>query len=329
MKFWKSRRRALGIGLGVGVAGAFALAFRHGMRRPARLVLPDDLSPAIFARRMAQTSQGDVVYHVSGSGEPVVFLHGMYPGASSYEWSKVYPRHVLGREVIAADLLGFGESERPDRALDASDYSESLADLLFEVARGRPPAVVAAGSACSLALLTASRHPERIAWLGLLAPRLPKTPPSWRPRGMALAAAIPPLGRILYETVLSRETFLREWVSHTGFADPRAVGAEVVRNLVICARLPGASRAILNILRGRLAVDLASRLERVHQPVVVFAPGDRAHGDAAILCEKLPAATFVPLPPCGELAALEHPGILSAALAPLLEDGPSPLRGAA
>lgn len=328
MKFWKSRRRAFGIGLGVGVAGAFALAFRYGWRRPTRLPLPEDLSPAIFARRMAQTSQGDLVYHVSGSGEPVVFLHGLYPGASSFEWSKVYPHFVMGREVVAADLLGFGESQRPDHGLDASDYAESLADLLLEVAPGRAPVLVASGMTCSLALLVAARHPERVSSLGLVMPQLLESRLSWAGRGLSLAARIPLAGRFLYDSALSREVFLRDWALRAGFADAAHLEDSMVRNLTICAQLPGASHTILNLLRGGLSREITSRLDRVPQRVVLLGSGDQPVGDAAVLYETLPSVSFVSLPPCRELAALEIPNVLAEALLPLLE-GPSALEGAA
>src|SRR5215207_10680786 len=68
---------------------------------------------AIFATRVTETIFGEMIYHISGSGDPVVFLHGIYLGASSYEWSKVYPHFTFGREVIVPDLIGFGESESP------------------------------------------------------------------------------------------------------------------------------------------------------------------------------------------------------------------------
>ena len=77
MKLWK-RKPALGIGIGVGVLGALALAVRYGMNRAVREPIPDAISPAIFATRVARTNFGEMIYHVSGSGEPLVFLHGVF-----------------------------------------------------------------------------------------------------------------------------------------------------------------------------------------------------------------------------------------------------------
>ena len=82
LNLWK-RKPALGIGIGVSLVGAVALATRYGFRRAPRERIPDDISPAIFATRVTETIFGEMIYHISGSGDPVVFLHGIYLGASS------------------------------------------------------------------------------------------------------------------------------------------------------------------------------------------------------------------------------------------------------
>jgi haloalkane dehalogenase len=327
----KKKQRALGIGLGVGLAGAFALAFRYGLRRTPRLPLPEDLSPAIFARRLAPTSHGEMIYHVSGSGDPVLFLHGMYPGASSFEWSRVYPHFVMGREVIAADLVGFGESERPSRRMDASDYADSLADFLQEVCPGRPPVVIASGLTAGLALLTASRHPEKIQSLGLLMPHDSRSAAPWASRRLSAASHVPPLASFLYDFSIAREPFLRTWISRFGYARLERVDEEVVRNLSVCAQQPGARHAMLNVLRGGISLDLSSRLARVPQPVTVLwpelAPGMPVESGLAF-SKKLPSSTFALIPDSAALAALENPQTLIRELSPLLL-GPSAMEGAA
>ena len=133
-KFWK-RKPVVGIGIGVSLVGAIAVAARYGFRRIPRERIPDDISPAIFATRVTETIYGEMIYHVSGTGDPVVFLHGIYLGASSYEWSKVYPHFTIGWEVIVPDLIGFGESERPGVTMDATDYCESLVEFLRSTLR--------------------------------------------------------------------------------------------------------------------------------------------------------------------------------------------------
>src|SRR6202051_5305742 len=121
-------RRGWGGSLGAGLLGAFVLTLRYALRPSAKPKLPDSISPAIFATRIFYTSRGQFVYHESGLGSPLVFVHGVYVGASSYEWSKVYPHFAGTHQVLAVDLLGFGASERPNAALSAVDHVRVLAE---------------------------------------------------------------------------------------------------------------------------------------------------------------------------------------------------------
>ena len=44
----------------------------------------------------------------------VLLLHGLYAGAHSYEWRALTPVLAATSRVRVADLLGAGESDRPD-----------------------------------------------------------------------------------------------------------------------------------------------------------------------------------------------------------------------
>ncbi|HEY4239097.1 MAG TPA: alpha/beta fold hydrolase [Kofleriaceae bacterium] len=46
-----------------------------------------------------------------GGGEPLLLIHG-YP-TSSWDWAKIWPALVERYDVIAMDMLGFGESDKP------------------------------------------------------------------------------------------------------------------------------------------------------------------------------------------------------------------------
>ena len=50
-------------------------------------------------------------YRMAGVGEPVVLLHG-FP-ETSYAWRKILPALCQHYKVIAPDLRGFGDSDRP------------------------------------------------------------------------------------------------------------------------------------------------------------------------------------------------------------------------
>lgn len=310
-----SRKKALSVGLGVGLTGGVLLALRYGFRRPRRTEIPDSLSPAIFASRIAATSLGEMVYHTSGSGQPVIFLHGIYPGASSYEWSKVYSHFAGGYEVIAPDLIGFGESQRPKYTLDAADYAQSLVEFLHEVCQGRRAVLVSSGIGAQFAFLLASQHPElfsqMITWLplGIAAPLRRN-----RARRIMGIGRMPLLRSFVWRNYLSKPRFVRSWLEEIGFRDPEQIDPKTVRVLSLCASLPGADRVIWAFLRGRLSASLSERLENFPVPTTIFWPEKSdlfSEKEILAVMEKLPQARLKRIPDHGILAPLAVPDYFS------------------
>jgi pimeloyl-ACP methyl ester carboxylesterase len=307
------KKRAVGVGLGVGLLGAVALAIRYGMQRSARQPLPDIISPAIFATRVCQTTHGEIVYHTSGAGEPLLFLHGIYPGASSFEWSRVYPQFAVGYEVLAPDLIGFGESERPRRGLDADDHVRALADLLYGICGGRAASLVASGFGAALAVKLAVQHPDLVRRLVLYAPVGLDASLRRMPLGLSALSRAPLLNTFVYKNYFARRPFIRGWLGRFGFGDPARIGDEVVDVLTSFAGQYGAEHAMLAFLRGRLLYDVKSQLGRLSQPAAVLWPDlpDRfPPAQAERIARLIPHCHLALAGRTGALGALETPELL-------------------
>jgi pimeloyl-ACP methyl ester carboxylesterase len=181
------RRRFWGLGIGAGLIGLLVLTVRYALRPPRKGRLPDNIFPAIFATRVQYSSKGELVYHESGQGNPLVFLHGVYTGASSYEWSRIYPHFADRFQVLAPDLIGFGESARPSRPLSAADHVTVLAEFLKVKGGEERATIVASGLGAAFATLLAVQHPELVQRLVLRA-RRQKIP---RKRALDLCYPVP------------------------------------------------------------------------------------------------------------------------------------------
>src|SRR5260370_39743518 len=79
---------------------------------------------------------GDIWYTVKGQGAPLVLIHGIYAGASSYEYRRVFDLLARDRRVYAFDLLGFGRSARPPLVYPPGLYEQLITDFVREVVRG-------------------------------------------------------------------------------------------------------------------------------------------------------------------------------------------------
>ncbi len=67
-------------------------------------------------------------YRVAGSGPPVVLVHGI--GDSSATWAPVLPALARRHLVIAPDLLGHGDSDKPRADYSVAAYANGVRDLL-------------------------------------------------------------------------------------------------------------------------------------------------------------------------------------------------------
>jgi len=322
--FKPKRKKGLwDFGIKAGLLGAFLFGMRYAMRRPLQWPVPDTISPAIFATKVLHTSAGQIVYHESGSGQPLLFVHGIYPGASSYEWSKVYPEFAARFRVLAPDWIGCGESQRPKARLYAADYVRMLAEFIHATCGQERPILIGSGLGAGFCVYLASQHPELVSRLLLFMPsaqadlgrkRLP-----WRTR---LASRIPLVNRLVYRNHHVTRAAVRLWLTGQAFIDPGLVTEEMVEVLTTCGRQYGAEYSILNLFAGRLGFDLEARMKMLTQPVTLLwgdQPGYPRLEWAYRLQPSIRNCNLQILEKTGPLAPLEAPGRLVEVLRTQLE----------
>jgi pimeloyl-ACP methyl ester carboxylesterase len=105
---------------------------------PALVALPrrdaqqDSATSGAAANLKTMTLHGDrVAYRDEGTGEVLLLVHGM--GGSSTSWSGVIPLLAKKYRVIAPDLLGHGESDKPRGDYSVGAFAVLLRDLLDEL----------------------------------------------------------------------------------------------------------------------------------------------------------------------------------------------------
>jgi pimeloyl-ACP methyl ester carboxylesterase len=305
--FLDRAKKSWRVSLGAGILGALVLAFRYAVRPIARPKLPETISPAIFATRLLPTSRGQIVYHESGQGEPLLFVHGVYVGASSHEWSKVYPFFAGTHRTMAMDLLGFGESERPNQLLLAADHVDVLAQFLRAKGDKEPATIVASGLGGGFAAMLAAQHPDLVQRLILAMPigKLAGIPRSYR-----IASKVPLFKRALYRRHISGQAQVRKWLERYGFAQAEAVTAEDMNVISYFAQQWGAEYAVFRWLGGKLDLDLERRLSEIPHPVTLI------WGDKVVYPPLEQAYRLQPVARRCSLVVLENTGLLAALESP-------------
>ncbi|QFU94550.1 alpha/beta fold hydrolase [Amycolatopsis sp. YIM 10] len=79
---------------------------------------------------------GKVAFDRTGSGEPLVLIHGV--GHRRQAWAPVVPLLAPHREVISVDVPGFGESPMSDKPFTLENGIEAMAEFFAEQGLDRP-----------------------------------------------------------------------------------------------------------------------------------------------------------------------------------------------
>jgi pimeloyl-ACP methyl ester carboxylesterase len=150
-----SVRRNMHLGIGF-------LAATSGRTDPARLRF-----------EVVRTRAARISTMQAGSGEPLIAIHGL--GGTKGSFLPTVAELAPHFRVIAADLPGFGDSDKPLRAgYDPRYFARAVIELLDALALPRAN-IVGNSLGGRVALELGMRHPERVGGLVMLCPAL-----AWR-----------------------------------------------------------------------------------------------------------------------------------------------------
>ena len=124
------------------------------------------MAPLAQSKRKIRTFAGDIAYLRTGQGPPLVLLHGI--PSSSYLWRDVIDPLSATFEVLAPDLLGYGDSDKR-MDVDLSIAAQARYVVAFMETIGVHQAAVAGHDiGGGVAQLMAVDEPQRVARLILI-----------------------------------------------------------------------------------------------------------------------------------------------------------------
>ncbi len=228
-----------------------------------------------------------------GSGPPIVLVHGIYAGASSYEYRKLFPLLAERNRVVAFDLLGCGLSDRPNLGYSADLFTELVIDALAEFGGSEPVTVAGSSLGAAFAIRAAARSMQRVRRVIAICPTglggvLDRAPSNAQ---LALTGTVrtPLLGEALFNGIASRPS-IRYFLGQSTYADAASATPEIIDHYYAVAHQPGARYVPAHFVGGALNCNIARDLPFVDAPILV-AWGERA-------------SSFSPLANAGEFLKL-------------------------
>ncbi len=248
---------------------------------------------------------GNIAYSVAGEGSPLLLVHGIGAGASSYEWQYNFLPLSETFRVYALDLLGFGGSDRPAVRYTPELYVRLLQDFIAAVVCDPVNAV---GSSLSAAYLVAAaaRRPHDFLRLMLVNPAGVKTLQGGPGVGGKVAARLfrlPVLGQTAYNVLASHRSVAHQLRDRL-FADREHVTPAMVRHYYQSSHQPGAVNPIAAFVSGYLNLDVSADFARLDLPVRLVWGREAAYSPVEN------ADAWLDLNPRARLTVIEEAGML-------------------
>jgi pimeloyl-ACP methyl ester carboxylesterase len=228
-------------------------------------------------QREVRISSGTIRYRELGTGEPVVFVHGLL--ANSLLWDEVFVALAPDFRVIAPDWP-IGSNEVPlDPGADTSipGLAEVVAEFL-EALDLTGVTLVGNDTGGVVCQIVAGRHPERLARLVLTPCDAYENcpPPAFAP--LAFVGRSRLALRIIAAAM--RPTFMQRLPIAYGLLSKRPLPRSVARSFIEpLGRNPLVRRqaaATLASLKPAVGLDAAARLRAFEKPVLIaWAPADK------------------------------------------------------
>lgn len=212
----------------------------------------------------------ELAYRVAGQGVPLLMVHGIYAGASSFEFRRNFEELSKSFRVYALDLLGCGASRRPGRRYEPEDVATQVEDFVREEIE-IPTHLIASSLSAALVMPTLVRSPRLFKRVVLICPTGYRSlaQPSGR-LGDAVHGlfAVPILGDALYHTLVSRRG-LRYYLESMAYHDPKVVTDELVDGYYAAGHGPGAKYLPAAFVAGKLNLGVAGYWPRVPQKTLI------------------------------------------------------------
>jgi pimeloyl-ACP methyl ester carboxylesterase len=81
-----------------------------------------------FKHAFATVNGVKIHYVIGGSGDPLILLHGF--GQNWYMWNRLMPELSKHFTIVAPDLRGMGESDKPDTGYDKKNMAVDIHELV-------------------------------------------------------------------------------------------------------------------------------------------------------------------------------------------------------
>ena len=199
-----------------------------------RIITSTSTSKDILSKSNSNTFKwrfGEIHYTKKGTGKPVLLIHDLTTGSSSYEFRKIENELAKANEVYTIDLLGYGLSDKPNVTYTNFLFVELITEFIKKVI-GKRTDVITSGDASAIAVMACHNNPDIINKMIFINPqdvaKLSKIPGK-RKKMLKFLLETPILGTFIYNMFHTKKSitnrFMNEYFYNAGKIEDSDINA--------------------------------------------------------------------------------------------------------
>lgn len=210
-----------------------------------------------------------IAAYQDGAGPDLLLIHSINAAASAFEMREPFTLLREHYRVHALDLLGYGNSDRPELTFTADLYVDLISDYLRAI--GRPTIVIASSLGAAYSIVAADRLPQLVSHLILACPvgirqlARPAGPVARRIHRFLLGRP----GELLLRALTTRRN-TRVFLARQAYADARTMNAVRADRFYACSHQPNAHYAPISFVTGLLNCDAGPAFGRLPMPTLLI-----------------------------------------------------------
>lgn len=221
---------------------------------------------------------GKIRYIKKGSGTPILLLHDLTVGSSSYEFHNLIDKLSKEHEVYALDFLGYGLSDKPNITFTNFLYVQMITDFIKNVI-GKKTDIVASGDACPITVMTCHNNPEVFGNIVFINPQSLyqlNQIPSKQTKLLKFLIDIPVLGTFIYNMLTTKASFEKTF-RESYFSNPYHIDEKDILAYFEAAHTPdyNSKYAFASYLGRYTNINILHALKEINHSITIIGGEDK------------------------------------------------------
>lgn len=255
---------------------------------------------------------GKIRYQKKGSGSPLLFIHDLTVGSSSYEYHRLINNMTEKHAVYSLDLLGYGMSGKPPITYTNNLYEQLVTDFIKSVI-GKKTSVVVTGESVPFVIMACHNDPEIFNKIVCINPQslfLQNQIPSKQTNLFKFLIETPILGSFIYHLFSNRPSIEKAFWK-TYFYDREEVKEKYIYNYLEAAHIDDyhAKYAFASYVGKYMNMNILHELKEIDNSILMI--GGEKERDMQTIIENYkyynPAIEDCYIPNVKHLPQLEAP----------------------